>query len=373
MPLRTLRLMSEIRVGIVGTSWWTDAMYLPALASHPSGSVRAICGRNRDTADHIAKRWGIPLVFTDWEEMLASGEIDAVIIATPNDTHHPITMAALARRLPVLCEKPIALTVEQAREMAAAAEEADVTTMVPFSYRFMPTNQYVKRLITEGYIGKAHHLHLRYFTGYARGGEYAWRFDTALAGAGIVGDLGAHWLDMARWFFGEIVAVSATIDRFVDRAPRPDGTPYDQAEDSAVILTRFESGALGVLHTTAVCWEPSKFGQTHGLDIHGTDGTLHAFNDWDTVQEVRGVRHNETGAPHPLTIPDDVWQGAPTETVHDTYRHMFRRTEAMTRGWLTAVGEGRKVDPDLATGARIQELMHGVMQSAAANSTWVEC
>jgi predicted dehydrogenase len=364
--------MSSIRVGIVGTSWWTDAMYLPALASHPRGSVRAICGRNHDTADEIARRWGIPLVFTDWEEMLDSGEIDAVIVASTNETHHPITMAALARRLPVLCEKPLALNVEQAHEMAAAAAEADVTTMVPFSYRYMPTNQYVKRLITEGYVGKPHHLHLRYFTGYARGGEYIWRFDTSLAGSGIVGDLGAHWLDMSRWLLGEIVAVSATTDSFVERAARPDGADYERAEDSAVILARFESGALGVLHTTAVCWEPSKFGQTHGLDLHGTDGTLHAFTDWDSVQEVRGVRASETGAPHPLPVPDDIWQGAPTGTVHDTYRHIFRSTEAMTRGWLTAVAEGRKVDPDIATGARIQELMDGVLRSAANRGVWTE-
>ena len=80
--------------------------------------------------------------------------------------------------------------------------------MVPFTYRFMPTNQFVKQLITDGYVGRPYHLSMRYFAGYARDGAYAWRFDEEKAGSGILGDLGSHWLDMARWFLGEVTEVS---------------------------------------------------------------------------------------------------------------------------------------------------------------------
>lgn len=359
-----------VRVGLVGTSWWSDAMYLPALADHPIGRITAVCGRDAERTRAIATRWKIPHHFTDWTAMLDSGEIDALIVASPNETHHEITMAALARHVPVLCEKPLGMNIAEAEQMAATARQHQLTTMVPFTYRFMPTNQFVKRLIGEGYVGQPYHLSMRYFAGYARDGAYAWRFDEAKAGSGILGDLGSHWLDMARWFLGEVTAVSAHRDRFVPRQPRPDTSSYTQAEDSAVILARFESGASATLQVSAVCWEGTPFGQVHELDLHGSGGTLHAVNDWNTVQEVCGVRAGEPGPARPLAIPDEAWSGAPHSSVHDTYRHIFRRTEAMTRGWVTAITEGRSIEPDFATGARVQQLVAAAITSSDTNGAW---
>ena len=365
-------MQQTVRVGLVGTSWWADAMYLPALADHPLGQIVAVCGRDLDRARAVAETWSIPNAYNDWNAMLES-EVDAVIVAAPNETHYEISMAALERGLPVLCEKPLGMTVAEAHEMADSARQRDATTMVPFTYRFMPTNQFVKQLIADGYVGRPYHLSMRYFAGYARDSAYAWRFDEARAGSGILGDLGSHWLDMARWFLGEVSAVSAHSDCFVDRDPRPDGSSYTQLEDSAVILARFESGASATLEVRAVCWEGTPFGQIHELDLHGSEGTLHALNDWDTVQEVRGVRAGERGPAKPLPIPDGAWSGAPRDRVHDTYRHIFRRTEAMTRGWVTAIAEGRKVEPDFATGARVQELVAAAVTSATTDGSWQAC
>ena len=360
----------SVRVGLVGTSWWAEAMYLPALADHPVGRITAVCGRDHDHTRKGAAEWEIPNAFDDWSKMFDSGEIDAVIVASTNETHHEITMAALDRGLPVLCEKPLGMSVAEAQQMADAAREQGVVTMVPFTYRFMPTNQFVKQLIDEGYVGQPYQLSMRYFAGYARSGEYAWRFDEAKAGSGILGDLGSHWLDMARWFLGEITAVSAHSDRFVPRGPRPDGTAYTRSEDNAVILARFESGASATLQISAVCWEGTPFGQIHELDLHGSGGTLHAINDWATVQEVNGVRAGEPGPAQQLTIPSSAWNGAPHSPVHDTYRHMFRRTEAMTRGWATAIACGRPVEPDFATGARVQQLVAAAITSASTDGAW---
>jgi predicted dehydrogenase len=364
--------MSEkaVRVGLVGTSWWSEAMYLPALADHPIGRITAICGRDFERAEGVAASWSIPNVYKDWASMLDSGEIDAVIIAAPNETHYEVTMAALERGLPVLCEKPLGMNVAEAHEMADAARRRDAITMVPFTYRNMPTNQFVKQLIEDGYVGTPYHLNMRYFAGYARDGAYAWRFDEERAGTGIIGDLGSHWLDMARWFLGEVTAVSANRSFFVDREPRPDGSSYVPVEDSAVISARFQSGALATLHVSAVCWEGTPFGQIHELDLHGSGGTLHAFNDWATVQYVLGVRSGEPGPAQPLDIPDSAWKGAPRERVHDTYRHIFRRTETMTREWVTAISEGRHVSPDFDTGARVQELVEAAVVSASTDGSW---
>ena len=359
----------SVRVGLVGTSWWAEAMYLPALADHPIGRITALCGRDPERTHKVASSWGIAHDFTDWSAMLDS-EIDAVIVASPNESHFEITMAALDRGLPVLCEKPLGMSAVEARQMADRARANGTITMVPFTYRFMPTNQFVKKLIADGYVGRPYQLSMRYFAGYARDGAYAWRFDEAKAGAGIIGDLGSHWLDMSRWLLGEITAISAHRDSFVPRDPRPDMSSYNTVEDSAVILARFESGALATLQVSAVCWEGTPFGQIHELDLHGSDGTLHAFNDWDTVQEVRGVRAGERGPARPLDIPDEIWNGAPHSPVHDTYRHVFRRTEAMTRDWASAIGEGRCVEPDFETGARIQQLVDAALISATTDGAW---
>ena len=361
---------ARVRVGLVGTSWWAEAMYLPALADHPIGRITALCGRDLDRTRSVAANWSIPHAYNDWTTMLASDEIDAVIIATPNETHFEITMAALERGLPVLCEKPLGMDVAEAQKMAAAAAERGAITMVPFTYRNMPTNQYIKQLIDDGYVGQPYHLSMRYFAGYARDGSYAWRFDEAKAGSGILGDLGSHWLDMARWFLGEVSEVSAHRSFFVDREPRPDGSSYIPVEDSAVISVRFTSGASATLQVSAVCWEGTPFGQIHELDLHGSGGTLHALNDWDTVQEVRGVRAGEAGPAKPLEIPDTAWSGAPRDRVHDTYRHIFRRTESMTRQWVSAIAAGHTVDPDFATGARVQELVAAAITSATTDGSW---
>ncbi|MGZ4768919.1 MAG: Gfo/Idh/MocA family protein, partial [Ilumatobacteraceae bacterium] len=134
----------SIRVGLVGTSWWAEAMYLPALADHPIGRITALCGRDIDRTRGVATRWNIPHDFTDWHAMLDADEIDAVIVASPNSSHFEITMAALDRGLPVLCEKPLGMTADEARQMADTARRHNAVTMVPFTYRFMPTNQFVK-------------------------------------------------------------------------------------------------------------------------------------------------------------------------------------------------------------------------------------
>ena len=96
--------IAGLRVGLVGTSWWADAMYLPAIADHPHGRIAALCGRDEGRTRARAEQWGIGQVFTDWDVMLASGDIDAVIVSSGNDTHYAITKAAIERGLPVLCE-----------------------------------------------------------------------------------------------------------------------------------------------------------------------------------------------------------------------------------------------------------------------------
>ena len=353
-----------LRVGVLGTSWWADSMYLPALAAHPDVEIAGLCGRTPAKAEALAADWNVPWWTVDSDEFLDPKRLDAVIVATSNDSHEPLTLLAIERGLHVLCEKPIATSVDAAQAMASAAAAAGTITLVPFTYRYMPTSQYVKRLIDEGFVGKPFHLNLRYFTGFARDGEYSWRFDTELAGSGVLGDLGSHWLHVARWLMGEVTEIGCISSTFVERENRPDGSDYERSEDSAQMTVRFENGAYGTLQVSAVCWEGTEFNQTHHLDLHGSDGTVYALNDWSNVQEVRGLKAGEVGPTKIMPIPDDIWGAARRDKVHDTYRDVFRSNLAMIGDWVNGVRSGRAVEPDLAEGARVQYLLDLAGKSA---------
>src|SRR5437763_16585958 len=120
----------NVRIGIVGTSGYMDMMYGPALQTHPRAELAAICGRNRSRAEEMAAKYSVPHVFTDYREMIAHGDLNALIVATPDDLHYEITMQALSAGLHVLCEKPLALRAAQAWEMYRKAEAARVRHMV---------------------------------------------------------------------------------------------------------------------------------------------------------------------------------------------------------------------------------------------------
>ena len=354
---------NTVSVGVVGSSWWADAMHLPALDSHPQARTVALCGRSRDKAEAMAHTWGIPQVYTDYSDMIENADLDALVIATPNSTHYPIAMKALERGLHVLCEKPIALTYGQAREMAAAAKAKALKTLVPFTYSFMPTARYLKELIDDGYLGRPYHLNMRYYTGFARDGEYLWRFDRGIAGAGILGDLGSHFLYLAEWFYGEIRAITCRLGFTVARPTLdPGGKPYEVADDSCMLTLEFSSGALGMIHCSALCYEDTPFGQTHHIELHGSAGTLYNFIDWDRIQQVKGARVGE-GMIRELPIPDRIWGKARRDTAHNTYRDIFRREDYMIRGFINDIVNDAEPAPNFADGARIQRLLSAAMQS----------
>lgn len=355
-----------VRVGLIGTSWWADAMYAPPLTAHPEATIVAVAGRNPATTATFADRWDIDQRFDDPIAMLDTVALDAVVVASANDSHFELAMAALDRGLHVLCEKPLAQNSVQAAQMALRAQETGAITLVPFTYHYMPVNQWVRRLIVDGYVGRPYHVNVRYYTGYAYDSAYSWRFDRELAGSGVIGDLGSHWIHLARWLLDDTeVSVGALASTFVERGPRPDGETYEQAEDSAVLTVRYGSGAYGVLQVCAVSWEGTPFNQTHHLEVHGDAGTIYAVCDWDSLQEVRGVRRGEPGPAAVLPIPDDIWNGVRRDDVHDTYRDVFRNTDAMTRAWITSITEGRPVRPDFSDGLAVQRVVDAALDSAA--------
>jgi predicted dehydrogenase len=284
-----------------------------------------------------------------------------VIVASPNNTHHDITMAAIERDLAVLCEKPVALTAAEAEAMAEAAAARGLVTMVPFTYRWMPTHQWIKELIDDGYVGRPYHLTLRYFAGFARDPAYSWRFDVEHSGGGLLRRPGSHCRTRPAggWARCRPSALSTT---FVDRRPRPtapvrQGTMRRRSRCASTRRGRHPQ-------VSAMCWG-TPFARPD-VEIHGSDGTLSRSTTGTRCRRC-AVRAGELGL-RVLPVPEHLWQGARRSPVPDTYRDIFRRSDSMARTWVDAVVDGRPCQPDLAEGARVQRLLETAAESARSDS-----
>ena len=363
--------MSEhVRIGVVGTSWWADFLHLPSLKSHPRAEIAAICGRNRDRAGEMASKYDIPRIFADYREMIARANLDALVIVTPPDLHYPMTIAALDAGLHVLCEKPMALNAGQAGEMVEKAETAGVVHMIFFTYRWMPYYRYLKQLVQDGYVGRCFHCHIRYLGGGGRRGQYRWRYDRSRTN-GMLGDLGSHMIDLARWLVGDIARVSAHLGVYVDR-PRPDSQPYDPANDSAALILEFENGAQGILQVSAVAHTADRNQEQHVV-LHGEGGTLEvdvALMGTEAGAVLRGARHDgdrfET-----LPVPDDLWGDVDrSDFLSSLFPGLFLKQSIGDRLFIDAILEGRQVSPSFTDGMKAQEVMEAAIESHH-NGTWV--
>jgi len=348
----------KIRIGLVGTSWWAESMFVPALRSHPQAELAAICGRNRARAEEVAANHGIPAVYTDYREMMAQGGLEAMIVAAPDTQHHAMTLAAVQAGLHVLCEKPLAMNSHDAWEMYTAAQTARVKHMVLFTYRWMPFFRYFRDLVDQGYVGRLYHAELRYLSGFGRAPEYRWRYDQDRAN-GILGDLGSHVIDLARWLVGDIRRVQARLGVFVDR-PGPEGAPLNPANDSALLLVEFATGAHGVLQASAVAHLAEHFMQQQ-ISLYGEDGTLEINIPWGGPQGgavIRAARAQDEQF-QTLPVPDSYWAGVDRS---DPFA-IFTSHPAGARLFVDAILEDRAARPDFGDGYQAQRVIDAAMES----------
>ncbi len=354
--------MSEnVRVGVVGTSWWADDFHLPTLKSHPQAEIAAICGRDRDRAEAMAKKYDIPRVFTDYREMIEKGSLDALVVSVPDDLHYTMTMDALDSGLHVLCEKPMAPNARQAREMYEKAEAVGVKHMVLFTYRWPPHYQYLKTLIDTGYVGRIFQCQLRFLSGYGRDGQYGWRFDRQRAN-GIWGDLGSHMTDFARWYVGDIARVSAHLATFVDRRG-PEGQPFDPANDSTIVALEFVNGAQGLIQVSAVTHLGGSGYEQH-ITLYGESGTLDADYTFPAAT-LQGARYGETQF-RALPVPDSFWGDVDKSNPWN----VFDKQSVGDRLFIDAIIEDRSVSPSFYDGWKVQEVIDAAIESHRSGS-WI--
>src|ERR671921_680792 len=221
-PLR-VAMIGHAFMGAAHSHAWRTAPRFFDLPLTPQLSV--LCGRNPETTAAAADRLGWAESSTDWREVVDRDDVDLVDICTPGDTHAEIAIAALEAGKHVLCEKPLANTVEEAEAMVAAAEKArfaGVRSMVGFTYRRVPAIGLARQLVADGRIGRIHHVRAQYLQDWIVDPEapLSWRLDKEKAGSGALGDIGAHIVDLMQFITGDTIGeVSARLETFVKERP----------------------------------------------------------------------------------------------------------------------------------------------------------
>jgi UDP-N-acetylglucosamine 3-dehydrogenase len=253
-----------IRVGLIGCGMITQRSHAPRFAEIPGVAITALCDPDAERREAVrAAHAPDAALFADYHELLGSGLVEAVTVATPVALHCPMTLAALQAGCHVLCEKPMGMSSAETAQMVAAAHAADKVLQINLSRRYDPFYQTVARLLAEGRVGEVRHLRaIRVHTtapdqGWSPGASW---FVTRSQGGGIVGDIGVHVGDTMQWYAGDVVSVSALTD-----SRRPD----IDVVDNAVALFRFAGGATGVLELS---WTSAV--NHMSFEVHGTEGTL---------------------------------------------------------------------------------------------------
>lgn len=360
-------MSKQLQIGVVGTSGYADWMHLRAITSHPHANLAAICGRNRDRAQELAEKYDIAHVFTDYHQMIGEADLDVLAVVTPDDLHFPVTMMALDSGLHVLCEKTLALTVDQAKKLYVKAEEVGVKHMTYFTWRWWPPFQYLHRLIQEGFLGQQFFCEFRYLGGYGRTPMYQWKWDRR-RGLGSLGDLGSHMIDMAHWMLGDIVQVSANLETFIIR-PGPEGQTLDAANDSALLTVKFQNGCQGVINVSAVAHLGDR-GQQFQIFLYGEDGTLELESNFEGYT-IRGARSDEEQI-RPLAVPDDILQGIDaTSSVFDQFDQIFMKRSVGTRLFIDAIVNDLDVRPSFYDGLKAQTVIDAAIESDQSRC-WVD-
>lgn len=385
--------MGQLRVGMVGyafmgaahsQAWRTvnHAFELPL-----SARMSVVCGRDEDKVAAAAAKLGWESHATDWRQVVSSDDVDLVDICTPGDTHAEIALAALAAGKHVLCEKPLANSVAEARQMAeaaAAAQAKGVRTMCGFNYRRVPAVALMRRLVADGRIGTVRHVRAVYLQDWIVDPEFplVWRLRKDVAGSGALGDIGAHIVDLTQYVTGQqITGVSALTETFVRERPLPAesaglsaagnghaGSGEVTVDDAALFLARLDGGAVATYEATRFAT-----GRKNGLrvELNGSLGSV-AF-DFERMNELEfydaTLPTSEQGFTRILvTEPDHPYMAAWWPAGHPIgYEHTFTHE---VHDLITAIAAGEDPAPSFADALQIQLVLDAVERSAAS-SAWV--
>ena len=392
-----------LRVGMVGYSFmgaahshaWRTAPRFFDLPLAPQ--LTAVAGRNEEGVRAAAAKYGWDSVETDWRRLIERDDIDLIDICTPGNTHAEIAITALEAGKHVLCEKPLANSVEEAEKMTAvarAAAERGVLSMCGFSYRRTPALALAKRMVDEGRLGDIRHVRAQYLQDWLSDADapLTWRLDKSKSGSGSLGDIGAHSIDAAQWITGlKISGVSALLETFVPERPLAgdlvglgghgdvDGPKGPVTVDDAALFTaRFSGKHVSGKHDGGTgpvgIFEATRFalGRKNAmrLELNGTKGSLaFDFEDMNSLQFYDASLEPDAGFRKIMvTEPSHPYTGNWWPTGHGLgYEHGFTHQVV---DLVNAIGAGEQPSPSFADALQVQKVLAAVEASAAAESRW---
>jgi predicted dehydrogenase len=339
-----------------------DLQYEPVL--------QAICARDGAKAKAFAEQWGYASVETDWKKLIARKDIDLIDIASPNNTHAEIAMAAAAAGKMILCEKPLAMNGPQAETMVKAVEKAKVPNMVWYNYRRVPAVTLAKQLIDEGRLGRIFHYRAKFLQDWTiskdlpQGGAGLWRLDVKVAGSGVTGDLLAHCIDTAMWLNGSIDKVTAMTETFIKERKHTLSGKVEKVgiDDASAFLARFSNGSMATFEST-------RYARGHKalytFEINGEHASifwdlhdLHRLQYFDHRDEgiVRGWRSlHITDGDHPYM--KHWW----VPGLQIGYEHTFIHQVA---DFIQGVQDGKPAGPSFRDGLATDHVTDAVLKSA---------
>ncbi|MFM8594516.1 MAG: Gfo/Idh/MocA family protein, partial [Chloroflexota bacterium] len=246
--------VEPVRVGLIGAGL-SASLHLAAMRRSHYLEPVAIGARRSERAASAAIEAGIPLHSDDYKSICRHPDVEAVVIATPPHLHHPIAIAALEEGKHVLCEKPMARNVAEARDMLRIADRVEVVAMLNLQQRYLPERMAIKRLIESGFVGEPQaamiHVTLSSLND-PMDRPWGWLMEAEKAG-GMLGATGTQYIDALHWWFGEVSAVAGTLSTMVKQRRLPDGSGMGKvdADDNFAVILRFPSGMLATLHVSA--------------------------------------------------------------------------------------------------------------------------
>jgi len=365
--------MREIGIGVVGGGYMGKAhsVAMAAVGAVFDTALRPrlemICATTEASAERYRAAYGFRRATDDWRVLVADPRIEAVVIAAPQETHRAIAEAAFARGLPVLCEKPLGASIDDARAMVAAAEAAGAVNMVGFNYIRTPASQFARKLIAEGAIGQVTWFRGEHTEDFDADGARAATWRNFGAANGTMGDLAPHMINAALALIGPIARLSADVGTVHNDRPGTAGRKPN--DDIGQFMCRFAGGAMGHLMFSRVA-HGRKMG--YAYEITGTHGAIRFDQEdqnalWlyqaEGPEATRGFRKILSGPAHPDYLPFCQGPG------HGTGYQDQIIIEA--KDFLTAIAAGKPLWPTFRDGLEVSRVVAAAWNSAATGE-WVD-
>ncbi|HEV3275446.1 MAG TPA: Gfo/Idh/MocA family oxidoreductase [Terriglobia bacterium] len=338
--------------------------------------MKVICGRDREAAEAAARQLGWEEVETDWRKVVERKDIDVIDISTPGYLHHEQALAAAAAGKHIICEKPLANTLADAKDMLRAVQKAGVKHMLMHNYRKIPAVALVRRLIDEGRLGVIYHYHGAYLQDWIIDPQFplVWRLQKKLAGAGALGDIGSHAIDLGRYLNAEFNSVAGQMTTFIKERPlvgedkgqrkvtAASATGKVTVDDDTNFLARFANGSVGVFESSRFAGGRKNY---NTFQIYGSKGSV-AFNlermnelefyDREDPQQEQGYKTiSVTESVHPYV---GAWW-PPGHIIG--YEHTFVHA---VHDFLVALENDTLPSPNFTDGVKNQAVLEAIERSA---------